>query len=239
MFNRLFKAESALLIMEAGLKLDPSEHEIKAGTSRAAESREKALAELRGLDEECEPFGAAAVRRLTKGLAILEADQVADRIPDGRDRREEARALYNCAAHLGNVYSAATIPVIRHRGALIGLLSAWQKTKKPSDEKLTKAILRGSGALAESLESLRWKIGDTIFYPFEHAQENVTLARFALPVAIPSKEDIDGLLQLSDAALDRLLGLYAQALGRLALTAEEVERVLGLSPIEFENADTP
>jgi len=237
-YNRLFQAESALLTLNAGLKPDVSEQEFRVATTRAAEAaRDAALAEIRRIEEDCEPFGNAAVRRLTQALAILEADQVADRIPDGRDRREEARALYVCAAHLGNVYSPATIPVIRHRLALIGLFSAWQKTKRANDEKVTKSILRGAGALAESLETLRWKVGDTIYYPFEHAQENVTLARFVLPDTIPQKEDIDGLLQLSDAALDRLSGLYSRALGRLALTAEEVERVLGLSPIEFEDPD--
>ncbi len=239
-YNRLFQSESALLTLNAGLKLDLSELEIKVTTTRAAEmARDKALGEIRRLEEECEPFGSAAVRRLTQALAILEADQVADRIPEGRDRREEARALYICAAHLGNVYSPATIPVIRNRSALLGLLNAWQKTKRANNENVTRAVLRGGAALGESLETLRWKVGDTIFYPFEHAQENMTLARFVLPGTIPEKEDIDGLLQLSEAALDRLTGLYSRALGRLALTAEEVERVLGLSPIEFENADTP
>ena len=110
---------------------------------------------------------------------------------------------------------------------MIGLVNAWQATKRDGQRESDKAVLRGGGALAESLETLRWKVGDTIYYPFEHAQENVTLARFVLPDPIPPKEDIQGLLQLSEAALDRLLGLYSRVLGRLALTAEEVERVSG------------
>jgi predicted Zn finger-like uncharacterized protein len=237
-YERLCKAESALLILSAGLKVDPSEMEIKSATTQAAESaRDKALTTLREVDADCEPFWAAAARRLTQALAILEADQVADRIPDGLERREEARALYACAAHLGNVYSAAMNPVVRHRSALIGLITACQNAKHTNDEKVGKVLLKASGALAESLESLRWKVGDTIHYPFEHAQENMTLARFVIPDTIPQKEDIDGVLQLSNAALDRLPGLFARALGRLALTAEEVERVLGLSPIEFEKPD--
>ena len=118
-YQRLFQAESALLIMNAGLKLDLSELEFKAATTRAAEAaRDKTLAEIRGLESACEPFGNAVGRRLAQALAILEADQVADRIPEGRDRREEAHALYGCAAHLGNVYSPATIPVLRHRFGL-------------------------------------------------------------------------------------------------------------------------
>jgi predicted Zn finger-like uncharacterized protein len=237
-YQRLFPAESAILIMNAGLKLDLSGLEFKAATPRAAEAaRDKALAQIRVLEEQCEPFGSAAAIRLAQALAILEADQVADRIPEGRDRREEAHALYSCAAHLGNVYSAATLPVMRHRFALIGLINAWQTTKRADNEKITNALVRASGALAESLEALRWKVGDTIFYPFEHAQDNVTLARFVLAEAIPPKENVQGLLEMSEAALDRILGLYSRVLGRLALTAEEVERVLGLAPIEIEKPD--
>jgi predicted Zn finger-like uncharacterized protein len=236
-YQRLFQAESAILIINAGLKLDATAFDLKAPTTRAAEAaRDKALAEIHQIEEECETFGKAAARRLTQALAIVEADQVADRIPEGRDRREEARALYTCAAHLGNAYTAATVPVARHRSALIGLLSAFQTAKRQNDENIANVVFRASAALAESLETLRWKVGDTIYYPFEHAHENITLARFVLPDSIPPKENIEGLLQLSDGALDRLRGLYARVLGRLALTAEEVERVLGLAPIEFKDS---
>ena len=74
------------------------------------------------------------------------------------------------------------------------------------------------------------KVGDTIDYPFEHAQEDVTLARFVVP-SLPDKDDVVEVLQAGDEAIDRLGGLYT-ALGRLAVTAEEVERALGLPPLE-------
>jgi hypothetical protein len=51
-----------------------------------------------------------------------------------------------------------------------------------------------------------------------------------------AKNEIGGLLELSQGAFDRVVALYTRALGGLALAALEVEAVLGLPPIEF---DTP
>lgn len=48
---------------------------------------------------------------------------------------------------------------------------------------------------------------------------------------LPDKNDPGTLLDISADALNKLLNLYRRALGRLAVTAEEVERVLGLEPI--------
>jgi hypothetical protein len=72
-----------------------------------------------------------------------------------------------------------------------------------------------------------------MLYPFDHAQGEVTLGRFAIP-SLPDSSAIGDLLQVGETALDRLVPLYARILGRLALAALEVERALGLPPLECE-----
>ena len=62
----------------------------------------------------------------------------------------------------------------------------------------------------------------------------MTLAKFAFPSLVPEKNDIGGLLNASGEALDRIAGLYRRALGRLAVTAEEVKHTLGLSPVPID-----
>jgi Zn-dependent protease with chaperone function len=233
--RRYAGAEYAVVALKAGLAIKPSEFELQSATSRAAEAaRDKAQAQLRLIVEQCDPFAAAATRRLVQALAILEADPVADRIDGGRDRREEARALYTCVAHLGSIYSPLITRLFLHRKVLIDLVQAFQAAKNSNNEPLMSALTRAAGNLAEFLEEFRWKFGDTIHYPFEHAQEDITLARFALPASTPSKEDVVALLEASQGALDRLVALYTRALGRLAVTALEVERALGLPPLEPE-----
>ena len=76
-----------------------------------------------------------------------------------------------------------------------------------------------------------------MFYPFDHAVENITLAKYALPATTPPKDDIGGLINASEEAINRTLGLYARALGRIAFIAEQVERRLGLEPLVIEPSE--
>ncbi len=70
---------------------------------------------------------------------------------------------------------------------------------------------------------LRSTVGDTIDYPFEHVEEDITVGRFAFPALLPEKDEVAELLEVM-AAIKQLLGLYKRALGRLTVTAEEVRR---------------
>jgi predicted Zn finger-like uncharacterized protein len=234
--NRLDQAGLALVFLKTGVKVKPADFELKAATTRAAESaRDQAEAQLRELDVAREPFAAAAVRRLTGALAVLEA--AVDRVPDGRDRRDEARALYRCAAHLA-AHVAPQLARLDHvRSVLMGAVQTYQTGKDPKNEPLINAMLRAAAGLRDQLDESRWKVGDAMDYPFEHAHEHISLARFAFPPLLPEKNDIGGLLDASGEALDRLAGLSRRALGRLAVTAEEVERTLGLPPIAVDEPD--
>ncbi|WP_406698223.1 M48 family metalloprotease [Singulisphaera sp. Ch08] len=230
--QRLVKAEAARILLKSDIKLDADAWGLRASTVRAAEAaRDRALAELGDLEGEFEHYATLAAQRLTLALAILQVETVADRVAEGRERREEAHVLYPCASHLGANVVSQLLPVVRAKQVLELLLERYNDGKNEKNQSLIAAVLRGASDLREKLEELRWKVGDTIYYPFEHAKEDITLASFALPPVLPEKNDVGGLLETTDAAIDRLFGLYRRALGRLAVTAEEVERVLGLEPI--------
>ena len=174
--------------------------------------------------------------RLAGALGLLEDDRVAGRVPDGRARRDEARPVSVRGApgreHHAPARPAVAGPVGPHRR-----LQAYEANNDPKNQPRINAVLRAASALHDRLEETRWKVGDAIDYPFEHAQEDVTLGKFAFPPLIPAKDDIGGLLDAALEAINRLAGLHRRALGRLALAAEEVERALGLPPIEVEEPD--
>jgi hypothetical protein len=132
----------------------------------------------------------SAARRLTHALAILESDTVASHIPDGLDRREEARVLYRCVAHLGASVMPEIPKLSQARAVLGGVLGELQSGKGGNQETLVNAALRASAKLRDALEELRWKVGDTIDYPFEHAKDDITLGRYALPPVIPEKDNV-------------------------------------------------
>ena len=125
----------------------------------------------------------------------------------------------------------------RSRSVLVGAIQAYKAGKDPKNQPRINAVLRAASDLRDRLEETRWKVGDAIDYPFEHASEDVTLGKFAFPPSIPAKDDIGGLLEASGEAINRLAGSIAAPSGRLALAAEEVERALGLPPIVVEEPD--
>ncbi len=237
--NRLVQAELALTLLKADVKIKASDYDLKSATVPAAESaRDQAEAGVRRIDEAdgTDPFAATAAGRLTAVLGLLEVDRLADRVPDGRDRRDEARAVYRCTAHLAGLMPQLA-RLARSRAVLLGTLEVFQSGGDPKNQPRINAVLRAASSLRDRLEESRWMVGDSVEYPFEHAQEDMTLGKFAFPPVMPDKQDINGLLEGSAEAINHLVMLYRRALGRLAITAEEVERAMGLSPIVAEEAE--
>ncbi|WP_435011366.1 M48 family metalloprotease [Tundrisphaera lichenicola] len=229
--DRAVRAEAAVLLLKAGKSIPAAGFGLSKATVPAAElARDAVATELRERSETLEPFGQAAARRLMSALALLEIEAVAARVPDGPARRDEARALYPCASALGSRIVPELGPVARATHATNLVVQKFHEGKGQKDESLVNALLRAARSLHEALTELKWKIGDSIDYPFEHAQEGVTLGRFALP-AVPDQGEIGDLLQAGSEVQDRLLTLHYRILGRLAVTAEAVEHALGLPPL--------
>ncbi len=235
--RRLYQADVAWTFLKAGVPVKASEFGIDAATTASAErSRRQAESALAEIEAARAPLAEAAASRLTHALAILELDTALARVPDGPGRREEAHALYPCVAHLAGVVVPEILNIAHARGVLGGLLGALQGTKEPGPDRIN-AVLRAASRLRDDLEQFRRKVGDAIEYPFEHATEGITLGKFALPAALPEKEQVGELMGSCGEAIDRLFGLYRRALGRLCVTAEEVEKALGLPPIELPESD--
>ena len=237
-FKRLSKAQSAIVALEAGMPIKAAEYGLEAGSVAAAErARSHAEAELRRIDSDSQPFGAAAAQRLVQTLAILEVDAVADQVLDGADRRAEARAVYPCVAYLGGHLGDLVSSLFMHRAVLIAMAEMYQSAHDPKPQPTINGVLRAAENVRNALEGARSEVPNSIDYPFEHAQEDITLAQFAFSHALPDKDNIGGLLQTSEEVINHLHSLYLRSLGRLALTAEMVEQALGLPPLEVAETD--
>jgi Peptidase family M48 len=233
-------AEAGMLLAKTDCKFKPKEFGLTSTKLKDAEqSRDAAEAETNEQLAAMLPFSEAAARRLVQALAILKVDTVAKKVPDGFARRDESLTLYTCVAHLGANVMPALAPVIHTHRVVATLLQYFHKGNNEKNAALINAILRAVAKLRDALEEFRWKLGDTIYYPFEHATEDITLGRFALPPILPDKEDIGGIVGAAETAIERVVNLYARALGRLTVSAEEVERALGLEPIETKPAEEP
>ena len=225
-------AEDALLLLHAGCKIDRASFNLDEASTREAQVKlQRAEAGLGRCVQAVEPFTSAAVRRLTTALSILDA--AAARIPDGVALRDEARALYPVAAHLGARVTGEITPVWRARIVLERILSRCNEPGNQNNERLFNAATAASSQLRQRLDDFRWKIGDLLDYPFEHAEESISLAKYVLAV-IPPRDEVGLLIHAASDALDRMFATYGRALGRLTHAAEEVERILGFPPIPSE-----
>jgi Zn-dependent protease with chaperone function len=235
--TRLYQAEVARIFVKTDVKFKPADFQLSEATVPAAESaRDRAEAQLKKLEAAGETFTSAAAARLVRALALFEAEPVAALVADGAARRDESLALYPCAAQIGASVVPRIGPLILARSVLAGTLQAYEAGKDPKNERLVNAVLRAAAALHERLYELRSKISYVIDYPFDHASEDVSLGKFVFPNPAPEKNDVGGLMGATDDALNRLSSLYQRALGRLAVTVEEVERALGMAPIVIDEA---
>jgi hypothetical protein len=220
------------------MPIQAAEYGVESPTVQAAErARDQAEAEIRDIGSECQPFGATAALRLTQTLTLLEVDAIADRIPGGRDRREEARAIYPCVVFLGRHLVDLVSSLVVRRSVLIAMVEMYQKAGDPKPQPTINGLLRAAENMRNGLEAAQSKVPNSIWYPFEHAQEEITLGQFAFCHGLPDKNDIGGLLQMGEEVINRLLGLYHRSLGHLAVTAEMVEQAVGLPPIEVAESD--
>ena len=100
---------------------------------------------------------------------------------------------------------------------------------------LINAVLRAARNLDDQLTQIHAKL-PPIPYTFEHAQADISVARFVL-AGVPDPQDISGLFEATSGAEDRLTDLQRRCLGGLAVAVEEVEKALklpALRPIEAE-----
>jgi hypothetical protein len=130
---------------------------------------------------------------------------------------------------LGGRVVGEMTPVVRGMSSLLQVIEKYNANRE--SEPHVNAVLRAARTLHDALTALRTRVGDAVAYPFEHAQEGMTLGRFVFPPQLPDAKDVGGLLEVGREVYDRLVPLYTRALGRLCLTAEEVERALGLEPL--------
>ncbi|WP_165234889.1 hypothetical protein [Aquisphaera insulae] len=230
---RAEKAEAAALLLRAGLKVRAEDFELDAPTLPAAEA---ALARAsdgeRRVIAALEPFAEAAARRLTATVGLLERDDVAERGAGGPGRRDEARRIYPSAAFLATEVVGRTAGLMGSAKVLAHLVLRIRDEKKPKEALLESAFAAGQ-RLRAGVDDIRRILDRTSATFLEDEDGPFPLVRFFIP-DLPAPQDVINLIEAADQVNDRIFTVYRQLLGRLAVSAEEVERLLGLPPLKAE-----
>ncbi|WP_165250155.1 hypothetical protein [Paludisphaera soli] len=229
---RAVKAEAAALLLRSGVRIAPAEFDLREATPLAAEAALAAAKEgIRRLESAFEPFQEAAARRLAIALALLQDDRVAERVAGGPTRRSGSRTIYPTAAYLARqvVESQSGLMHANQVVAQVALMAVQAKAK--ALESFGEAAAKSCRALGDRLAAIRRTLAATDHSPLLDADGPLTLEQHLLPVMPPLDSPIQ-LMQAADQVLDGVTDLHRHLIGRLAIAAEEVEKVLGLGPLK-------
>jgi predicted Zn finger-like uncharacterized protein len=236
-FGKAVNASAASVFLKTDFKFKPAEYGLTAPTPESARSAEQAAErEMKQQATVLTPFEDLLGERMTGALCLLQHDAVARKIEDAEGWRQEVQALYPVASFLSRRVSKSLLGVVQARFTLLTILQKYEGNEQ--NERLRNAILRGAQPLHERLVELSSALGGSLLYPFDHAQGDITLGRFVLP-SVPDGNAVGDLLEVSESTMDRLTPLYARLMGRLSLAVEEVERALGLPPLEPPGETAP
>jgi hypothetical protein len=207
-------------------KFSAKEFNLPASNLAAAEAaREETDGEIRRVEETLQRFELAAARRIRLALCLLEADLVVNRVPDGVPFRNDARALARVASVLGRKAVPAMVELVQTYRGMLGVLTKFKPNE--TNQKLINAGLRGGRNVRDALEALKTSAGSSVPYPFEHAQESITVDRFLVP-NVPTPTDLSSLVETTQGAVENLISLQVRVIGRVILAVEAVEHTLGI-----------
>ncbi len=69
----------------------------------------------------------------------------------------------------------------------------------------------------------------TTWFPFAHDAGAISIGAY-LCAALPTDEDVEGLMREAGGVIDRFTQLYLRILGNLASVSEQVEVITGVAP---------
>ena len=231
---RAMELSGAQVVLAAGFQPAGVGSGIGVDNPRAAErARRLALEKKQAAEAAQAPARAALRARVHAALGLLGAPDVRASLP-GDASAQTAAGLLRALAVLGR-QAPILAEMMRDHETIAALLSvnvsdddAAQRRFKHTSSKL-QALHKRMDPVLRALEAVP--------YPFEHAGGSVTLAAFFTDDMPPYETEFSAFLQAGHI-LARVHDFHARALGRLAVIVEDVERAVGLTPLDL-SSDTP
>jgi Zn-dependent protease with chaperone function len=224
----MFTSAEALSIIDCGLNIKASDFDLPDRKPATAEDRhERARASVQHLAQRMLVFEEAASDRLQAALRLLQTPKVAERVAEGANLAEEMREVIPQAVFISTMVSG--LPSLRVLYRRIAVLFN-RFVEDTSQTSLLRAIFERMENLHTRLKSIRDEVEGKP-YPFDHADVSMNLQRFVIP-HLPEENDLDGLMNATEQAFERLFTVQVRMYAKLAQAAEKVEVAIGLPPLE-------
>lgn len=189
--------------------------------------REKWQAAQSGTLEELRPRLAEVVDRIVEPLQLLAVPGLAKRLPNAAQRWAEAQTLTAALAALHKHWKE----ILEGYGRMSLLQDHFHALQgKDEDQALVNSLFdvcRGTNTLLLPV----WKSLDGHPYPFDHADGDVSIAKF-LATEFPDPEQPGRFASGVERFIEQALNLRGRIVARLCTMVEEVEAALGLPRME-------
>jgi Zn-dependent protease with chaperone function len=226
--ERIGQVANAKVLIEAGFTINHKDFNLPGAGLGDIETAERRHAE-RGkyLLGEIENVNRLYRDRLTLGLQLLQIPSVAGQTGEGEKMLMEVETTRKALDVLEDQFLLMGKLHVEFRQLAI---LTHQIANNEDNEKLINTIRQKMETVRQDLGFLREGLGHAP-YPFDHVSADMTMGLF---VVEPGFEvcDLGGLLGIAETAIDRMHRTYIRLAARLALAAEEVEKIHGLLPLK-------
>jgi len=193
-------AARARALLKAEIKIDAKSFGLNSPTIEEAtrlEARSRETAEK--LQARLAPFDAAQCKRLVMALGLLRVPEVGGRIRDAGALWRECESHVTALARLDAVHER--IETIHRCGMCISAVADAVKDGEAKQAAVT--LTRDLGRqIHDALAEVRAQLDDDP-YPFEHAEEGISIGRWAVDLP-PAGDDLDRLMPAAAQAMNRL-----------------------------------
>lgn len=183
---------------------------------------EIAATEMRESRQALNTFDVLARERLVAALGLVQRDNFQLGSPAETDAsRKEIERLVAALTALRPAFPQ----LLQLREAFAAQQALFEQLREENEEGFIASLRDNAAVLSRQTKDIHRQLGDAP-YPFDHANGQITLARF---MTVEADREMDAIFRQTaeaESAVERLINLYLRILGHLALIAEKVEAVL-------------
>jgi Zn-dependent protease with chaperone function len=222
--EKILTLVQANALLQADLIIEHATFNLADGTLDVAKrALKKALADKTNLESQISKLLVLVANRLELAFSLLDEPQIMKHMPNAEEAKKESSLLLKTYPEF-----IALFPLLDNlRSACAALSALTDNLKDNKGNEPFLSVFREKQAECKSHLTTLYGRLKGIDYPSESGEKNVSIAEFIMEND-PEKIDEQALLASSQSMIDNMLNLHTQLVGRMAIQAEAVERMINL-----------
>ncbi|TWT77489.1 heat shock protein HtpX [Posidoniimonas polymericola] len=193
----------------------------------AKDTQQRCVRKMGAANAELANFDQVVAKRLRSAVDLLQVDQVAGRLQDGRSLRSRTEKLVPALVAIDG--QMETLRGLCHANVMLGALIHQMQSAGEASEEMVAAADRIVDRVRPKVSQLR-EVLSRQSYPFKHKDPSVSLGAYVLPTP-PNPRDLGGVIDAISEVSEGTITVRRRVLGELATIAEQVESLVGCPPL--------